>query len=268
MQRTIDGCGLDPVVPSARLANDEVVCEDGWICKHSEAHYDCEGRAWGEAVTRHDADVETVSDILDGVDKWVCECAQQDDYASGYIHIVDEVSHEWPERVREWIEGRYGDWLGHTDFDAEPVIAKVCEELDGEFECDVEYTSNEYAAYNGKGCCLWAFDIGECEEQVEIDNYPELKVLHDAGRLDDVLDDVNCNAYVSRSCRRVKNEETGYYENAGRETYMPYAHNKDHPDITTCHMPGGQWMFVVDAERMEELVREALRGGSNSDAPT
>jgi hypothetical protein len=136
------------------------------------------------------------------------------------------------------------------------VAEYVFEELDGSFDCELEYDSNEYAGYSDAGCCLGSWDIGEYELQIDINDCDELKALHDRGDLDDILDDVNCDVYVSRSYRREKNEETGYYENVGRETYMPYHRNSDHPDIMAITSPGGQWRFVVPEERMSELVLE------------
>ena len=80
--------------------------------------------------------------------------------------------------------------------------------------------------------------------------------MHDDDRLNDVLDDVKSDSYVSRSRRRVKNEETGRYECVGRETYDPYG--SKYPDIMTYHCPGGRWDFVVCEDTMNEYLLDGL----------
>jgi len=256
MQRTLDGCGLDALAPSARLPDDHILCEDGFICKHKDAHYDCRGGAWNVKEMRHDSDVEIVTDLLNGVDKWVTEyCTENSDYATAYDHIVNETSHDWPDIIERWLRDVYGDHMGHTEFDVDQVVKYLCEELDGGFDCEPKYQSSDYAAWSGRGCCLWSTDIGEYEEQIDLAGHPELLALHNDGRLDGVLDDVNCDTCVNRNKRRVKNEETGRYEHVGRETYGA---DDEHPCLMTYHMPGGCWHWVVDKVRMDELVDEAL----------
>ena len=256
-QMMLDGS----LVPTARLDDDTVECYDGAECRRGDAYYDCEGIPHDDDEERRYRDIEVVSDFLDTCGKWAEEyCTENTDYADGYSCIVDEGQHSWNGHVREWVEEEYGDRMGHTDFDdyIEKIVEKVCENLDGGFDCEAEYDRNEYSAYSGKGCCLASFGIGEHEEQIEINENDVLRGLHERGDLDDVLDDVNCDVYVSRSRRREKNEETGHYENVGRETYMPYEHRSEHPDLLIYINISGQWQFVVDADRMGELVCDAL----------
>lgn len=222
-----------------------------------------------------------MSDILDNVDKWVTEYTTgNSDYPTGYGHIIQETSHDWQEYLDEWIDNDstgYADILieayeaGEIDFDlsdgevgefdhdefitnvlskptADSVKEWVFDHIEGDFDCEPEYAPSEYGRYSGPGCCLASFDIGEHEEQNAISRFPELQNLHDKGILDDVLDDVRSDAYVSRRLSRIKN--------VGRETYDPYG--SDYPDIMTYHQPGGQWHFVVPVERMKELIREAV----------
>ena len=67
---------------------------------------------------------------------------------------------------------------------------------------------------------------------------------------------MNCDVFVHRSRRRVKDESTGHYVNQGRKTYNPY--NLEHPTFEVYTNPGGQWQFVVSKERMEELLVAAI----------
>jgi hypothetical protein len=249
------------LVPTVRLADDIVECVDGSECRHGDTYYDCEGEAHNSDEDKHDRDVEVVSDILDAHGKWAEEyCTENTDYADGYSHIVDEGRHNWTGcdgPVHEWVEDEYRDIVDFDDCIKE-IVEKVCEELDGNFDCEAEYTRSDYDAYSGPGCCLGSFDIGEHEEQIDINENDVLRVLHEEGGLDDVLDDVNCDVYVNRDRRREKNEETGRYEYVGRKTYMPYDHHREHPDLLIYINISGQWQFVVDADRMGELVCEAL----------
>lgn len=255
LQKTIDG----DWVPTAPHPDDIVECSDGRVCSRRDALVDCDGGYHSDDEDRHEANVEIVSEFLDGVDKWSEKYHTEDgDYADGASYIVDEVSYDWPGRVEEWIEGEYGDNYGHTNHDdyLDELVKHVCERLDSD-DCESEYNASEYACYSGDGCCLYSLDIGECEDQIEINKIPALKHLHDCGELDDVLDNINCDAWVRRSYRREKDEETGYYMSVGRETYMPYG-DRDDPDLLVGTAPGGQWQYVVPAEKMRELVEEFL----------
>jgi hypothetical protein len=39
---------------------------------------------------------------------------------------------------------------------------------------------------------------------------------------------------------------------------MPYEHDREHPDLLIYVDVSGQWQFVVPADRMNELVGDAL----------
>ena len=259
LQKTFgETVGLDPEMPSARLPDDLVHCADGSECRHGDAYFDCEGEAHRTDEDKHDRNVEVVSDFLNKCGKWAEEyCTENTNYADGYGHIVNEHRDNWPDIVREWVVNEYYDIADFDDY-LDDIVAKVCEELDGGFDCEPEFDHSTYDAYSGDGCCLDSFDIGEHEEQIEINGHDVLRVLHEEGGLDDVLDDVNCDVYVSRNRRREKNEETGRHEYVGRETYMPYEHSSEHPDLLIYVGISGQWQFVVPADRMEELVCDAL----------
>ncbi|MHC4302538.1 MAG: hypothetical protein ACYS7Y_35205 [Planctomycetota bacterium] len=260
MQRTFgEVVGLDPVVPVGPHPNDLVECADGTICRRIDTVLDCKGNPHRNEEERHDADVTIVTDWLNEHDKWVVEyVTEHEDYPAGAAYIVNEVSHEWPDRVEEWIRDNHGDWLGHTKFDdsMDELVSAICEEID-DCEVEFEYTSG-YACYSGSGCNLFSLTMDEHEDQVDIAAIPELAALHDERRLDDVLDDVSADCCIGRSRRREKNEETGYYEPVGRETYMPYDHHAEYPTFETYHCVTGHWAYAVPAERMAELLTEAI----------
>lgn len=267
MQKTIFGT----VVPVTPHRDDIVVCSDGEGRRREDALADCGSGGHGDDEARKEANAVIVGEILEAREKWANEFAtEKGDYVDGYTHIVNERSDGWNDRVKEWIEDSYADeydWVDYDNEDEQPgfvdsIIQSVCDELDGSFDCEPEYHSSEYAAYSGEGCCLDSFDIGEIEEQISVNDCEKLKALHDAGELDDVLDEVESDYShdytISRDRRREKNEKTGRYEPVGRETYMPYEHSAEYPTFEIYVMPGGQWQFVVSAERMGELVTEAI----------
>lgn len=264
LQRTLDG----RLVPVARHRDDIVVCSDGSECRHEDALYDVADCAHRTDEDRFAANVELVREVLARVEQWSDDYhTGHADYPDGYSYLVDEVSHDWPGIVEQWIRDSMGDGYGETDHDdyMDELVKYLCENLEGSFDCEPEFSGNEYARYYGKGCCLFSLENGECEEQIDIAAEPVLKELHDLGELDDCFDALDRDFCISRSRRRAKNEETGYYEEVGRKTYAPYDHHADHPTVEIYTMPGGQWHFVVPMERMDELVLEYLAERNGSD---
>jgi len=251
--------GMDSIVPVGPHHDDVIVCSNGAECSRSEAFYDCRNNPHFTEKDRLDADVEIVTDILTMQDEWVCDyCTNVADYADRYDCIVGEGHHNWPGRIEEWLCDNYGDIHGRTDFDdrMQDVVEFIYDRLKDYIYFEPIYDASDYATYYGEGLCLDSFEVGEYENQIDIDYIPELKKLHDSNELDDVLDCVNCDIYIDRSKRRVKNEKTGYYEYIGRETYDPY--NSDYPNLMSYHNPGGQWHFIVPMDYMKDTVKDAL----------
>jgi hypothetical protein len=256
-QATIFGT-VEPVVAHV---DDIVECSDGSSCRRGDALADCRGNYHRTAEERHDADVAIVTEILDGRAKWAEEyCTEDETYASAYDCIVSENSHRWDDEVKEWVRDNWDELTGDAHLDEcieGEITAIICDNLDVS-DCEVKPNHSDYSGYSGPGCCLDGFKIEEYEDQVDVNGCDELSVLHEEGRLDDILDDVNCDAYVCRSQRREKNEKTGYYENVGRNTYMPYEHSRNNPYFYIHIGISGGWDYVVPQERMEELFCEAL----------
>jgi len=219
---------------------------------------DCRGNAHDTNQERHDADVTIVEEILSNVSECVNDYTTgNSDYGDGYYHIVDELASNWAKDAEDYVRSafeRCDDYDDNSDV-SDTIVEDVCSTLQGSFDSEPEYNPGEYAVYSGPGLCLAQFPIGEYEEQVEIGGFKELQALHDASILDDILDDVNCSCYVLRQCRRKKNEKTGVYEDVGRETYGA---NRDQPYLMTYHHPGGQWIWVIPKERIDDLIQDAI----------
>ena len=263
MQRTLDG----QLVPTAPHRDDLVECSNGSVCPRHAALFDVTGCAHRTDEERFEGNVAAVRIILEEAEKWSEEYhTGNSDYPTGFGYIVDECKHEWPRAVKNWFIDK-GDIYGRTEHDdyLDELISYICKELDGGYDCEPEFGANEYAAYSGPGCCLFSMENGEIEEQLDVNGHEILKALHEARELDDCLDALDRDFCIGRSQRREKNEETGRYEYVGRKTYMPYAHNSKYPTFEIYTMPGGAWHFVVDAERMEELISEFLDARSESE---
>ena len=274
-QRTFgETVGLEPIVPTRRHSDDLVECSDGSLIAHSDVWYDCRDNPHSTEAGRELADLTIVEEILQSRADWAREYAtENDDFTSGYDHCVTEDNMYWPNPISEWIsdyqyngsdiadlvlelyrDGRIDLDLSSDDGDEfdddeyvrnvmsmpsdDDLVAAVCDDLDGRvLDAEWEYSHNEYAVYSGSGCCLWGFDIGEQEEQVDISAHDEFVELHSQGRLRDLLDSANTDAYVSLSSWSLRG---------------------DYPCFEFYHNPGGRWDCIVSAERMEEALMNAL----------
>jgi len=245
MQRTFGSTvGLEEIVPSRPHPSDIVECSDGSIRERQDTFDDCRGNPHSNESDRDEADIEIVEEILNVHDKWIEEyCTENTDYTEGYDHIVFEVLHDWPPVVEEWIKDTYGD---HTKFDGcmKDLVKAVCDDLYDSMEGEWKYNSNEYASYSSSGCCIWGFDIGEYEEQIDISDFPELQRLYNLGRLPDILESVNCDAYVNSSSIKWLRRD--------------FEEQRDYPTFCTSHCPGGRWDFVVSDDRMREAVTNGI----------
>lgn len=259
--------GMSADVPTERHDDDLVECSDGTVRCHADVHYDCRGGAHGSDEDRMESNVEIVTEVLMKVDEWVVEyTTENSDYPDGYAYICDEDAVNWRDRFVEYVRERLEYEFDLDDLDTgddrdewlDSVADAVYERCDAGMDVEAEYDRNEYACYSGSGFAPYSLDIGEYENQLDIAEFDELQALHDAGELDDVLDHVNCDVYVNRSKRREKNEATGRYEDVGRETYMPYKHSEEHPNLMTYHSPGGQWHYVLSAESVDQMIEDEL----------
>ncbi len=247
--------GMAPVVPVAKRTYDQRTCSDGITRMHDDVFYDSRDNAHGTAEERHEADVAIVTAILMQEDEWVKEYTNgqcgNTDFIDGYRYIIEETDDVWPGRVEEWIQDNYN----HTLEVDEELTSRICDALNGLEDCEPEFNEREFRVYSGDGCCLNGWSIEEYENQIEIAGHSELKALHDQRRLDDILDDVNCDVGVHRRRKWVFVKDTGRYEYTGRKTYDP---DSRWPDLLAYHNPGGRWDWVVSVDSMRRLYHASL----------
>jgi hypothetical protein len=248
LQMTFDG----ELVPTKPHPDDQVECSDGTHIRLGDAWIDCTGQAHRDDEARREANTEFVHDALDSRAEWACDYTQHEDYGDGYCYLVKELHHGWKDRVKEWIDD---DGIGHIDWDEYPelldyVVETVWEKLYAWDNWESIHEGSDFSAYYGDGCCLAAFEVGECEEQVSLSDHPEFAELHDKGELEAILEDYNGDLYIS---------ENDHYDKETK-TRIPdgYVSKGKYPDILGYVNPGGQWQYVVSKENMDEAVDEAI----------
>jgi hypothetical protein len=214
-----------------------------------EAIFDCTGKPHDNEESAHEANVEAVRAILQSVEDFSKEYHTEGDFPDALFHMVGEVARR--KDIKEWVEKNI-DADGYDCIDN--LVEYIWKELDFDFDCDPVYDYREYFDYSGDGCCLAIFDIGECEEQIVVREVYELNYLHDKGLLNDILKELDNEFCISLDRKRVKDENTGLWGYTGEKHYNHY--NSEHPCFSIFTLPGGQWHFVVENERMHELCQE------------
>jgi len=232
------------LVPVGPHRDDRVVCSDGTECARHEALADVNGGLHYYDEDRREANQDIVNELIDACCAGADEYTEHEDYGNGYAHCVRECHHNWADRIDEWLDGQCVDYSGDVRKAMVESIGQLAYDFD---EFEAIHCRNEYADYSGEGCCLDSMEIGEIEEQVDIDGVPAFVELHEAGELEGHLEDYNgdaclyCNdRYDAASGRRVK---TGYVSG----------------NCFSFHtMPGGQWHYVVSKETMDSYLTKAI----------
>ncbi len=191
--------------------------------------------------------VERLREALDARIKWATEYAEEhDDYVNGYAHIVSEQSYDWERCFEEWLDDDYPG--------AKILAAEIADHFDSS-DAEAERNGSDYGGYYGSGCCIWGFKIEEIEEQISVADCPVCTELNHEGILDDCLDRLENEFCISRSKKRVKGDD-GKYRDVGRKLVNPY--DRDYPAFEVYTVCSGGWDFAVGADRMKELVTEAI----------
>lgn len=178
MQRTLPNCGLEPLVPVGPHRNDIVFCEDTNVYnERCNVYTAVDGTCFEDDAERREHDKDLVRAVLDDHEKWAQDYLESDDYGNDYAYLAMETSHDWPGYIEEYcLENGISCALV-------PYIAECID--DSDIECQMN--RNHYAGYSGDGMCLFSFDVEEHEDQIEVDNNPVLKALHDRDELEGIL---------------------------------------------------------------------------------
>jgi|GEM_PF-4255930 len=239
LQRTLDG----ELVPTAAHRDDIVETEDGATMRFGDVEFtDCRGKLYSTEEARDEADIDIVTEILDSQDEWISDYVASDDYGNDYCFVAWEDIRECKKNVGEWLYNTYSDDDYYSDRSCfeehveKALIDNIIDALD-EFDLEPFYHPVEYAPYTGKGCCVGSIEIGEYEEQFEVNYYDEFKALAADGRLRDCL-----NKYDGNLCVNVGDRDlTGKYP-------CFYGYSYGH----------GRWHYVYSDESMEAALCEAM----------
>jgi len=213
------------------------------------------------STTVTDDEVAIVRDILNATLKQDEEyCNDNVDHADGYAHIIDEIGRTgYEDAVEEWVCNNIDDYSLSEDC-VTRGIDSICDGLDSS-DADADNSGGPNGA-----CCIYRFENGEQEVQIDVFGNPDLKEFHDRRVLDDILDQLDREFCISRSYPRVYSHCTNRYEEVGRKTYHHTAGSDYHPTFEVYHNPGGSWGFYVDAERMQDLFNDGVAAW-NDDNP-
>jgi len=232
-QRTLQGCGLSPLVDTCHLPNDPIECTDGTVMPHQYVTWGINGEAYSDDEQRHEAECEYVKDVLDKAGEWATDHTSSQDYGDEYCYLAAEDSYRWPELMREWMD-QQGEYSGMI---SDRFIDRLCDNVD-QYAIEAEYDSNEYAAYYGNGCELYSFDVGEYHDQFELSNDSGMDALHEAGRLEDILEDID--RYVDVSLGSWNSDWV--------------QGSDDYPHLNIISTPGGVWHMFVSEENMRAAI--------------
>lgn len=238
-QFTLDG----QVMPVAPHRDDIIVTEDGVKMRRGDVKfYDCRGRAFYDEENRNDMDDQIVTDILDERAAWIDDYCASDDYGYSYAYIVFENdSTYFKDNIRKWLFDNYYDGNYYSERSIYNVYLE-CALIDGIMdklhECDLEayFYSNEYACWYGSGCAVDSIEVGEFEDQIDVNSIEEFVELNAQGRLFDIL-----NCYKGDLCINIREKDLeGRYP-----CFYGYGGY-------------GRWHYVFSDESMEEALCAAI----------
>lgn len=244
-QMTLDGA----LVPTRPHVDDVVECSDGTDIRYGDALFDVSGNTHRTEEARNEADADYVRGELDALSKWIDEWVEESDYGDSYAYIAEEVSHDWLDDIREWVDAELFDYEG--DDLPDEFIDWVAEHIRDNLEAwECVHSRNEYAAYSGPGICLYSLDVGEVEWQIDLAGHDQFTNLHDEGRLEGLLESYNGDLYVYRNDH--------YDSDLGKRVSDGYVSKGDYPCIMVYANPGGQWHYVATEETLGELLDAAI----------
>jgi len=243
MQRTLDGA----LVPVGPHRDDLVECSDGSFVRYEDVEFvDCRGGVHSNEDDMNDANDDIVRDVLDSRDEWIGEYVASDDYGDNYAYLVLEDSVRWKDRIAEYVDEECPDLSGDV---RRIIVDNLWGAIDG-YDLEAHYQSNEYACYYGEGVCVDSFEVGEYEDQIEVNEVPELRALYDSGDLEGCLGRYNGDLCI--------NENDRYDAELGRRVKTGFVEKSDHPTFYGYSGGWGRWHYAIPADRMKELLAETI----------
>jgi hypothetical protein len=241
------------VTPVGPHRDDILIASDGTSMRREVAFTDCRDGAHSDEDACREANNEIVAELVDRLCVDAGEYTENEDYGSGYACVVNERRDNWNDLVKDWLDEAYNDGKGYCPSPTfvgivqKALVASIGHLIHDCNDFEARHHPSEYASYSGNGCCIDSFEVGECEEQVDITCFDEFVALDESGDLEGCLDEYDGDAYLycndhydSEAKRRVR---TGYVSSGC---------------FTFYHSPGGQWQFIVSADDMKEYLCSAI----------
>jgi hypothetical protein len=176
--------GLDPTIAIAPHPEDLVLCADTgkWV-RRTDCLESANGKYFNDEEELERCDEDAVKEYFDGVVEWSDEYHASDDCASSYVHLLSENPVQRRDNIRYALEDldEYDDSVELTDEFLNGMIDALDDCID--FTC----TSGCFGSSN-QDVVFDSFDVGEVEEQIDINEVPLLAALHDEGKLEGILD--------------------------------------------------------------------------------
>jgi len=228
-QRTFKDMGKLPVLPIAPHLDDMVICENmGEWKRRGDCLEAADGSHWNDDEDLEDCNEHLVREYLEGVIEWSDEYRASEDCGDGYAYLIGENRERMEENVNEWLEDNVENYEGCPDLIFDDIIDELFDLA--EFDCSRGCFSSPKHDVNFE-----SFDVGEVEEQIDIDQIPLLKVLHDRGALEGILEEVasDCGLY--------------------RWNRDPYIEGDEHPTITLMNNTDLWYHFGCSGETLLEV---------------
>lgn len=169
--------------------------------------------------------------------------------ASEHVSTINEACGAWHSNISSWCRDNFNSdfrtWYG--DQHINDMVYNVIDKIKRDILWEPIYSLKKY---EGDGCCLTSFEVGEVEEEVDILSHKALSVAWKRGELNTALDQYSGIArigdnycYDRRTDKCVKN---GHIYNNPRPVFYIYL------------MFDAWWHFVVPEADMWRLLAKEL----------
>ena len=234
--------GLDPVVPVATLPDDLVACEDtNDLLRYADCLFAGDGKAFSEEEDRDDYDKDALRTLFKAIEQQVMKYNESGDGADAYAHLVTEDDAHMRGNVEEWVTDNWGN----SDDWSERMIDDFCEALADQMEFSV---SHGCFGSSGLDVTFDSFGLDEAEEQIDLSCYDSLADLHDQGRLEGLLEEIDREFCFYRTGKW--DEATGRYDRG------PFVSPGKYPCITVYVYLDMVHHFGCSDETMKEVWKE------------
>ena len=232
---------LEPIAPHPE---DMVDCEDTGVCKRrTDCLESVDGKFWEYSEERYDHELCLVRGHLNGVVEWSDEYHASDGCVGEYAYMVWDNTEGITNNVRGALEEMECSGLN------DELIYDIVEALAGHVEHDA---SHGMTAWSGLDVIFDSFDIGEVEEQIDINEIDILRDLHARGDLEEILEDVSNEFCLYRFTHAIY--EDGKF--TGRYKYEPYIQGDTYPTVTLTNDTALWYFFGCSRETLQTVYDE------------